>query len=302
MRRLSSRTLPFLVALCLALLVLVGAAHARVSSREYLEQQLATSTDFRNRTQAALALGRLADPRSRQALERSLASDSNPAVRAAAAVSLGRLRDQRAIPALRRASRDEAAAVRRQAEAAIAEINSPAAAAAAVAATPSAVPTAAPAPAINWRSVRHVVAVGEVSHASTVAGARLVAPLRAAVLTGLAGVEGVAPFASSSEIGQDATQEIARRRLPRFRIDAVLNSVQRTEQNGQVRMRCGVNLTLYEESSRNVLGMLSGSATAAEPAGQGRDQDARMTNAALNAAVRSALSTARAALDRASNR
>lgn len=299
MRRLSSRTLPFLVALCLALLVLVGAARARVSSREYLEQQLATSTDFRNRTQAALALGRLADPRSRQALERSLASDSNPAVRAAAALSLGKLRDQRAIPALRRASRDEAAAVRRQAEAAIAEINSPAAA---VAVAPTAVPSAAPAPAINWRSVRHVVAVGEVSNASTVAGARLVAPLRAAVLTGLAGVEGVAPFASTSEIGQDATQEIARRRLPRFRIDAVLNSVQRTEQNGQVRMRCGVNLTLYEEASRNVLGMLSGSATAAEPAGQGRDQDSRMTNAALNAAVRSALSTARAALDRASNR
>jgi hypothetical protein len=301
MRRLSPRTLPFLVALCLALLVLVGAAGARVSSREYLEQQLVTSTDFRNRTQAALALGRLADARSRAALERALASDSNPAVRAAAALSLGMLRDRRAIPALRRASRDEAASVRRQAEAAIAEIDTPAAG---PGAAPAGVttPGAAPAPAINWRTVRHVVAVGEVSNASTVPGPRLVAPLRSAVLTGLATVEGVAPFASSSEIGQDATQEIARRRLPRFRIDAVLSTVQRTEQNGQVRMRCGVNLTLYEEASRNVLGMLTGSATAAEPAGQGRDQDTRMTNAALNAAVRSALSTARAALDRASRR
>jgi hypothetical protein len=300
MRRLSPRTLPFLVALCLALLVLVGAAGARVSSREYLEQQLVTSTDFRNRTQAALALGRLADARSRAPLERALASDSNPAVRAAAALSLGKLRDRRAIPALRRASRDEAASVRRQAEAAIAEIDTPAGPGAAPAGVTT--PGAAPAPAINWRTVRHVVAVGEVSNASTVPGPRLVAPLRSAVLTGLATVEGVAPFASSSEIGQDATQEIARRRLPRFRIDAVLSTVQRTEQNGQVRMRCGVNLTLYEEASRNVLGMLTGSATAAEPAGQGRDQDARMTNAALNAAVRSALTTARAALDRASRR
>lgn len=68
-----------------------------------------------------------------------------------------------------------------------------------------------------------------------------------------------------------------------------------------MRMRCGVNLTLYEEASRNVLGMLTGSATAAEPVGQGRDQDG-MTNAALNAAVRSAFTTARAALDRASRR
>ena len=172
----------------------------------------------------------------------------------------------------------------------------------AVAANPTSAPAATPTPAINWRSVRHVVAVGEVSNASTVAGARLVAPLRSAVLTGLAGVEGVAPFGSTDDIGQEASQEITRRRLPRFRIDAVLNIVQRTEQNGQVRMRCGVNLTLYDEASRNVLGMLSGSATAAEPAGQGRDQDSRMTNAALNAAVRSALSTARAALDRASSR
>lgn len=298
MRRLLLRTLPFLVALCLALLVLVGAAGARVSSREYLEQQLASSTDFRNRTQAALALGRLADARSRAALERALASDSNPAVRAAAAVSLGKLRDARAVPALRRAMRDDAASVRRQAEAAIAEIHSPAPA---TGASPT-VAAAAPTPAINWRTVRHVVAVGEVSTAPSVSGARLVAPLRSAVLTGLAGVEGVAPFASSAEIGHDATQEIARRRLSRFRIDAVLNTVQRTEQNGQVRMRCGVNLTLYDEASRNVLGMLSGSATAAEPAGQGRDQDSRMTNAALNAAVRSALTTARAALDRASQR
>jgi len=299
MRRLFPRTLPFLVALCLALLVLVGAAGARVSSREYLEQQLATSNDFRNRTQAALALGRLADPRSRAALERSLASDDNPAVRAAVAVSLGKLHDRRAIPALRRASRDEAASVRRQAEAAILEINSPAQA---VAATPGVSPTAAPTPAINWRSVRHVVAVGEISNASSVGGPHFEGPLRTAVLTGLAGVEGVAPFASSSDIGQDATQEINRRRLPRFRIDAVLRTVERSEQNGQLRMRCGVNLTLYDETSRNVLGMLTGSATAAEPAGQGRDQDARMTTAALNAAVRSALSTAGTALQRASQR
>jgi hypothetical protein len=67
-------------------------------------------------------------------------------------------------------------------------------------------------------------------------------------------------------------------------------------------MRASVNLTLYAESSRNVLGMLSGAATATEPLGQGRDQERRMTTAALEAAVRSALTGARGALDQASRR
>ncbi|MCA9536368.1 MAG: HEAT repeat domain-containing protein [Myxococcales bacterium] len=277
--------------LAAVLLAVVSGAEARVSSREYLEQQLVQSSDFRNRTQAALALGRLADPRSRPALERALESDSNPAVRAAAAVSLGKLGDRRAIAALRRAERDDSASVRRQAESAIAELRGEA--------TPA--PDAAPRP-IDWRRVRHVVAIGQVSNNSSVGGATLVAPLRQGVLAGLGGVAGVAPFGDANDIGAEATQQIARRRIPRFRVDAVLSDVQRTERQGELRLRCSVNLTIYEEPSRNVLGMLSGSATAAEPMGQGRDQELRMTTAALNAAVRSALTTAGSAFERAGGR
>ncbi|MCA9578138.1 MAG: HEAT repeat domain-containing protein [Sandaracinaceae bacterium] len=289
--RPSPRTLFHVAALCVALLAAVSGAHARVSSREYLEQQLAESSDFRNRTQAALALGRLADARSRLALERALASDNNPAVRAAAAASLGKLGDRRAIGALRRASHDDSASVRRQAESSIAELRGEGGA--------STAPSAA---AVDWRRVRHVVSVGQVSNTSSVGGSALVGPLREAVMTGLAGVPGVAPFGSADAIGAAETQQITRRRIPRFRVDAVLNGVQRTEQHGEVRLRASVNLTLFEEPSRNVLGMLSGAATAAEPLGQGRDQDLRMTTAALGAAVRSALNGAGGALERASRR
>ena len=273
------------------LLTVVSGAHARVSSRAYLEQQLVESADFRNRTQAALALGRLADARSRAALERALSSDSNPAVRAAAALSLGRIGDRRAITALQRASRDDSASVRRQAEASIVELRGQ-----------SNASTDGPAAPIDWRSVRHVVTVGQVRDVSSHGGSALVPRLREAVMTGLRGVEGVAPFASADEIDAAASQQISRRRISRFRVDVVLNDVQRTERAGELRLRASVNITLFEEPSRNVLGMLSGAATAAEPVGQGRDQELRMTQAAMDAAVRSALRSASAALQQASRR
>jgi hypothetical protein len=305
MFRRSLRLLPFLVALCVTLLVRVDAAGARVSTREYLEQQLLVSTDFRSRVQAALGLGRLSDPRSRVPLERALSSDSSAAVREAAAASLGMLRDRRAIPVLRRASDDESASVRRQAAAAMAAIRQPpptGAAASRAVAPNDAAPAPTATPAINWRRVRHVVALGEVSDGSPAGESRLLTPLRTAVLSGLRTVEGVAPFASTDELGADVLREITRRRLPRFRIDAVLTTAERTEQNGQVRLRFGVNLLLYQDATHNVLGMLSGSASATESAVQAGVRDDRMTNATLQAAVRSALSSAATALERAARR
>ncbi len=297
-----TRVLARLASLCLILamtgtawLVAPAPVDARVSSREYLEQQLAESRDFRNRAQAALGLGRIADRRSRGALERALRSDSNPAVRAAAAASLGKLGDRRALAALRRAMRDDSAAVRRQAESSMAEIQSGGA------------DGASASRPIRWGSIRYVVVIGDIRNSAGFGGAALDAPLRAAILRHLGGVSGVVGFGSAAEIDADAQRQIGRRRIRRYRMDGVLREVQRTVRHGEVRVRCAVNLTLLEENSRNVLGMLSGAAAATEPVNQARgsrgpSQEVRMASTALEAAVRGALSSARSALDQAARR
>ncbi len=80
-------------------------------------RELATSTDFRIRVAAALALGRSHDASARGALEQSLA-DPNAAVRTAAAAALGALGDADAVPALERAkSRETSDSARAQMDA-----------------------------------------------------------------------------------------------------------------------------------------------------------------------------------------
>jgi HEAT repeat protein len=94
---------PAVVALSLSFTA-VAAADART---DFLIRMLATSAQFRVRTQAALALGGQAPAGSiTQALAKAL-GDEHPAVRAASASSLGRLKDASAAPSLRAAQNDK---------------------------------------------------------------------------------------------------------------------------------------------------------------------------------------------------
>ncbi len=84
-----------------------------------LTHDLKTGEDFRLRSAAALALGKMKDRSVRGALEDALSSDKHAAVRAAAASALGALGDPLALDALRRAaSGDSNDSVRRAAESA----------------------------------------------------------------------------------------------------------------------------------------------------------------------------------------
>lgn len=86
-------------------IVLCGDAIAQDLSTQ--RRELSTSTDYRVRVAAALALGRSHDPQVRPQLEQAL-SDPNAAVRTAAAAALGALGDDAAIAALDRARAHEA--------------------------------------------------------------------------------------------------------------------------------------------------------------------------------------------------
>lgn len=109
------------VAVCALLLGSLG-SDARADERlAELARTLASSQHEKARIAAAVALGRLEDPRSLEPLVRGL-DDASHVVRAVAATALGRLGDARALPALRRAASDRDELVRRRATAAIERI------------------------------------------------------------------------------------------------------------------------------------------------------------------------------------
>ena len=83
-----------------------------------LTRELLDSDDQKARLSAAVALARLADPRSFDALIEAL-DDEHRSVRAVAATALGKIGDRRALPALREALRDRRSVVRKHARKAI---------------------------------------------------------------------------------------------------------------------------------------------------------------------------------------
>jgi hypothetical protein len=93
-----------LVALVLVLAIAPPTFAAQ--SVETLRKDLATSTDFRVRVSAALALGKKKDVGSLDVISKAL-SDETAAVRSAAATALGAIGDKRALPALDRAKANE---------------------------------------------------------------------------------------------------------------------------------------------------------------------------------------------------
>lgn len=101
-----------LAAAVIVLAVLTGEARAdRIADLSY---ELRTSSSEKTRISAAVALGRLDDPRAVEPLTRAL-RDHSRVVRAVAATALGHIGDESALPALRRAARDRDLSVRKRA-------------------------------------------------------------------------------------------------------------------------------------------------------------------------------------------
>lgn len=90
----------------LVLVVAVAPPIFAAQDVETLRKDLATSTDFRVRVSAALALGKKKDIGSIEIISKAL-GDETAAVRSAAATALGAIGDKRALPALDKAKASE---------------------------------------------------------------------------------------------------------------------------------------------------------------------------------------------------
>lgn len=312
----SLRVLPGRFVLGAVALIAIGLAASPIgwaqSDHSTVIRVLRGSRDFRARARAALALGSSADPSVTPHLVTSL-SDDSPAVRAAAATALGRLGNPAALAPLRAASSDPERVVRNEAQRAIRRIQ---------AATPSrgAPPTAPPrsggrsrvdpypsiavvprASAISWPTVRYVVVLGTMENRSNFRDDTLSSLLQNEVSRNLLVLRGVAVLRAGQE-PPDAEREIARRRLPKLRLEGSLNRVERRAQRSQVSVRCEVSLMLMDEPGRNLRSVMNGAATGSQPQrGQRSDQERRLAQQALTGAVRSAMSGAAQAISSAGN-
>lgn len=302
-----------LLALLLGLLSLVAVVAPPLEAqqdRSALIRSLRSSRDFRVRVQVAFALGNTRDPAVRQPLERAL-RDENPAVRAAAATALGRLGSRRALRALRRAQRDSAASVRVQAERSIATITGASSMQAApMIATPrrgsaaGVFPNVAVVPqanSISWPRVRYVVVLGRMANRSSFRGGdALAARMRNEVHRNLSVLRGVAVFQNDDALDRRATQQIRRRRLPKLHIEGNLTDVTPQRRRSELSVRCAVSLMLL--ANGDLRGAMSGAATGSETQRGGGEQEQRLAQQALSAAIRSAMSQAPSALQRAARR
>ena len=276
---------------CVAVLLAVGPGVAQ--DRAALIRALSEADDFRVRVQAAFGMGNTRDAAYRPHLERAL-RDSNPAVRAASATALGRLGDARAIVSLRLEQGDGPPTS-----------TAPAPVVAAPAPAAGFMPSVTFVPEarrVAWPTIRYAVVLGNMDHRTRHPGAeRLVNKMRDEVMSSLVVLRGVAVFSSAEAIQDEATREMRRRRIPKLTLDGNLVRVDAQRGRSELSVRCEVNLTLVEEG--NLRGMLSGAATGSEPPRrENRDQQQRLAEQALSAAVRSAMSDAPSALARASRR
>ena len=270
--------------------------------------------DFRVRVQAAFALGGIGHRSSAKPLIKAL-KDKNPAVRVAAATALGRLGDAKAIPALKRATRDSSSVVRQQARRSMDKLVTPKAATA----TRGPVrPGSRPMPLVDmqpsvdhipWGRTRYVVSVGNVVTPEAKSKKKQSAHLksiekyfRKEIGRNLRLLRHVAVFGQPQQVNSVVKQKIKKHRLPYFRVDGNLQQLDRRALRGEVSVRAKVALVLVDAKAENLKGMLSGSATGKEKRirSASKSQYARLSEQAVRAAVRSAMSSAQGALRTAS--
>jgi hypothetical protein len=287
--------------LVIASAIATGPDTTQAQDRTTIVRVLRESRDFRARVRAAVALGSSADPAMAGPLAGAL-SDREPAVRAAAAAGLGRLGNPEALPELQRAARDTSREVRDAAQTAIRAIGTvPPAAGHASAPHPSLrMPSVEVLPRereVDWRTVRYVVVLGSLANRSGFETDRLTSMFSSEVQRHLVVLRGVATL-HDGQPSAAAEREIARRRLPRMRLEGSVNRVHRQAHGREVQVRCEVSLMLMDEPGRNIRAALTGAATGSERASSGARaaQEARLAGQALQGAVRSAMSGAARAI------
>jgi hypothetical protein len=140
------------------------------------------------------------------------------------------------------------------------------------------------------------VVLGTMANRSGYTHAPLASVLRGEVVRSLASVRGVGILGGAPSSTEE--QEIARRRIRRYRLDGTISTV-RPQPGRDVSVRCEVSLMLLDDPGANIRAALNGAATGTEPArvGTARPQQERaLAERALQGAVRTAMNGASRAI------
>lgn len=269
----------FLMCLCTH-----GTVHADART-DFLVRMLGTSSQFRVRAQAALALASSPDDSAvAAALVKALRGDEHPAVRAASASALEHGGSQVA-SALREALRDEDKTVRAAAKRALDEVERGA---------PKSMPIVTPLPGDVSRGSIFYVGVGVPAGKGSALSPSLLRTLREYLTREVVQISGVrlAPEAESSAA---AEKQIKTQKMTGYFLDSAVTSLE-TKPDGSVRAQVSVIVGTYP--GRDMRAMLSGAATVSG-GGSGDSTRIEAVQAAYSGALRRLPQAMQAGLARA---
>ena len=282
MRRPAPRPLAFVTVALIAFGARALAQRAGDGSSPVV-QMLRGSPDARVRAQAALTLARIAAPEAGPALRDALA-DRSPMVRAAAASTLASLRQADAIPALRARANDADANVRDAVSHALARLEG--------STDHAAAGDADDAPPVDLTHVRFLVRPGEMTDPDHSGSARPTM-LRDAIRSALRNRDGVA--LNTGSLPPAVQRRVRSGAVRLFSLDGGVQSVRRVPAAGGERMRAEVNLVIVSEAHHNIVGMVTGAASAPAPA-EGDEASRRVEAMLIDSAVQAALRDIESAL------
>lgn len=269
----------FALAFALALTALPGAppvARAAAPGDGVMELvEKLGSSDFRVRVQAALILGKTSDPAALPALVRGL-TDKSAAVRAASAAALGTYGDPAAIAALETHVRDESDAVVRQVKSALASLHE-----------------RSRADAVDRKKATIFVKLSGVQ-THTHAGAESLGIAGLASRGALGKMHGIALLYPS----EDPEAAFRQHKRPVVVMTASIRELQSSKSNGEFVVSANVEFLMQAAPEFAIVGKISGTARASGDLASTADAGgrARVQEAALGAAVESALGKSRDAL------
>lgn len=257
----------------LPLLLVASNALAVPPSVSELGDRLRSSDDFRVRLQAALELGKSADPDALAPLVRAL-DDQNASVRTAAAAALEELGDPSAVPALERHDADRSEQVRKQVKATLA--------------------TFAAAAQDGTRPARLLVQLGPMKNQTPVKAASVEAELERESRKKLGALPGVRVVASSNDCG-GATQK---KKLPVVMVTGHIQKLQASRDGSDIVYSASVEYILHTMPDESIAAKVSGSASGTLTAEEAKDEAraSELRHQVLGAAIASALRRAPRAL------
>lgn len=256
----------------LAVSLLSGTVLAAPPTVRELAERLKHGEDFRVRLQAALELGKTADPDALDPLLSGL-QDPNASVRTAAAAALEQLGDPAAIPALKIKRLDRSEAVRKQVKVALESL--------------TVIAEGGPPPA------RLLVTIGSMRNQTAVKAPRIEAELESESRRKFAALPGVAVASKA-----DPAKQAEKKKLPVVMVSGHIQKLKAKREGSEIVYSASVEYVLHTMPGQSIAATVSGSASGTLTEAEAKDERraAELRQAVLSAAIDSALRRAPRAL------